>query len=66
MLQRSSTEVKVTPKIYTHNDDLLTECEVCTVKYLPEVFVQTGRRRSQVCAENYRGHEKISHAWLHC
>ena len=29
---------------------ILTECDVCTVKYLPEVFVQTERRRSEVCA----------------
>ena len=31
--------------------DLLTECEVCTGKYLPEVFVQTKRRKREVCAK---------------
>ena len=31
--------------------DLLTEREVCTGKYLPEVFVQTERRGSEVCAK---------------
>ena len=36
-------------------DYLLTECEVCTGKYLPEVFVQTERRRSEVCAEKAEG-----------
>ena len=36
-------------------DYLLTECEVCTGKYLPEVFVQTERRRSEICAEKNRG-----------
>ena len=30
---------------------LLTEIEVCMGKYLPEVFVQTERRRSEVCAD---------------
>ena len=33
---------------------LLTECEGCTGKYLPEVFLQTERRRSEVCAKNRR------------
>ena len=32
-------------------DYLLTECEVCTGKYLPEVFMQTERQRSVVCAK---------------
>jgi hypothetical protein len=30
---------------------LLTESDVCTGKYLREVFVQTERRRSEVCAD---------------
>jgi hypothetical protein len=30
---------------------LLTESEVCTGKYLPEIFVQTERRKSEVCAD---------------
>ena len=34
---------------------ILTECEVCTEKYLPGVFVQTERRRSNVCAEKTEG-----------
>jgi hypothetical protein len=34
-----------------NNKGLLTESEVCTEKYLPEVFVQTERRRSEVCAD---------------
>ena len=34
---------------------LLTECEVCRGKYLPEVFVQTERRRSEVCAKKNEG-----------
>jgi hypothetical protein len=36
---------------YMYNIGLLTESEVCTGKYLPEVFVQTERRRSEVCAD---------------
>ena len=32
-------------------DYLLTECEVCTEKYLPEAFVRTERRRREVCEE---------------
>ena len=32
-------------------DYLLTECDVCTGKYLAEVFVQTQRRRSELSAE---------------
>ena len=38
-----------------YNDYLLTECEVFTGKYLPEVFVQTERRRSEVCEEKTEG-----------
>ena len=38
-----------------NNDYLLTECEVCTEKYLPEVFAQTERRRSVVSAKKNRG-----------
>ena len=34
--------------------DLLTEREVCTGKYLPEVFVQTERRRSEVYAKKHK------------
>ena len=37
--------------IYVYIDYLLTECEVCSGKYFPESFVQTERRRSEVCAE---------------
>ena len=29
-------------------------CEVCTGKYLPEVFVQTEQRRSEICKEKRR------------
>ena len=36
------------------SDYLLTKCEVCTGKYLPEVFEQIERRRNEVCAENTR------------
>ena len=36
-------------------DYLLTECKVCTGKYLSEVFVQTVRRKSEVCVEENRG-----------
>ena len=36
------------------NKGLLTECEVCTGKYLPEVFVQTERRRSEICAKKQK------------
>ena len=41
--------------IYIYIDYLLTKCEVCTGKYLPEVFVQTEPRRSGVCAEHSKG-----------
>ena len=34
--------------------DLLTEREVCTGKYLPEVFVQTERRGSEVFVQTER------------
>ena len=30
---------------------LLIETEVCTGKYLPEIFVETERRRSEICAK---------------
>ena len=33
---------------------LLTECEICTRKYLPEVFIQTERRRSEVCTKKQK------------
>ena len=33
---------------------LLTECEVYTGMFLPEVIVQIVRRRSEVCAKNRR------------
>ena len=36
-------------------DYLLTEREVCTGNYFPEVFVQTERRRSEICAEKTEG-----------
>ena len=41
--------------IYIYIDYLLTECEVCAEKYLLEVFIQTDRRRSEVCAEKIEG-----------
>ena len=34
--------------IYLYIDYLLTKCEVCMVKYLPEVFVQTEQQRIEV------------------
>jgi hypothetical protein len=38
--------------VVLHNiKGLLTESEVCMGKYLPEVFLQTERRRSEVCAD---------------
>ena len=40
---------------YTYTDYLSTECEVCTRKHLPEVFVQTERRRSEVSGEKTEG-----------
>ena len=39
---------------FVNTKDLLTECEVCIGKYLSEVFVQTERRRSEVCAKKLR------------
>jgi hypothetical protein len=46
-------EVRVFGYTLTHfkYKALLTECEVCTGKYLPEVLVQRERRRSEVCAK---------------
>ena len=38
------------PELIYDSKDLLTECEVCKEKYLPEVFVQIERRRSEVFA----------------
>ena len=38
-----------------NTDYLLTECEVCRGKYLPEVLVQTKRRRREVCAKKPEG-----------
>ena len=39
----------------SNNKDLLTECEVCTGKYCLSFFVQTERRRSEVCAIKTEG-----------
>ena len=36
-------------------DYLLTDCEVCTGKYLLEVFVKTERRREEVCVGKTKG-----------
>ena len=46
---------KFIPSGTDDNKGLLTECEVCAGKYLPEIFVQTERRRSDVCAKKTEG-----------
>ena len=40
-------------KIIKYIKYLLTQCDVCVGKYLPEVFVQT-KRRSEVCAKKQK------------
>ena len=41
--------------LYIYIKGLLTECEVCTGKYFPEVFVQTERRKERGLCEKNEG-----------
>ena len=52
---RKHSSIRQTEQIRKNTKGLLTECEVCTGKYLPEVFVQTERRMSEVCAKKTEG-----------
>ena len=48
LLPRMQREIS---QFYPNIKGLLTDSEVCTGKYLPEVFVQTERRRSEICSD---------------
>ena len=53
LIMKSVINILSTKKNQCNNKDLLTECEVCTRKYFPLVFVQTKRRRSEVYMGKY-------------
>ena len=49
--------VNMMQNLHEHNiiAYLSTECEVCKGKYVSEGFVNTERRKSEVCAEKLEG-----------